>query len=185
MSTHHTTGAELQTLRELCGLSRDTLAGLCGVQARTVKHWEGGRSGVPDDVATMARTLARWVAAEAAEIVAQSLAERASHGGPVVLLRYREAAHLPGERKNGASMPTEAHGAALARVVLALRQQNPDEPPRVVWFDPAPYFAWLEAAGFAPGHGDTAAQRSRWARLQALPSQAIPPRGDQPPPAYP
>lgn len=185
MSTHHTTGAELQTLRELCGLSRDTLAELCGVQARTVKHWEGGRSGVPHDVATTARTLARWVAAEAAELLASAKATTAGHGGPVVLIRYRDATHLAAERKNGASVPTEAHGAALARVVLALLQQNPDEPPRVVWFEPAPYFAWLEAAGFAPGQGDSAAHRQRWARVHALPSQAIPPRGDQPPPAYP
>jgi len=49
-TTHQMTGAELQTLREACGLTREHMAQLKGVQARTIKHWENGRAGVPADV---------------------------------------------------------------------------------------------------------------------------------------
>ena len=63
MNTNHTiTGAELQTLREAAGLSRDALAELAQVQARTVKHWET-RTGaaVPADVAAIVTRLSGWV----------------------------------------------------------------------------------------------------------------------------
>ena len=73
MNTEHMTGAELQTLREACHLSRDELAALAGVQARTLKHWENGRAGVPGDVADLVRSMDARVSRAAREVLAQWL----------------------------------------------------------------------------------------------------------------
>lgn len=172
------TGAELQTLREACGLSRDTLGLICSVQARTVKHWEGGRAGVPDDVAQAVRQVARWVAVESAALAASIEREAAAGVAPVVLVRYREAAEIPAKLRAAGVLP-EVHGAMLARVVLQLSGVQ-NKPPRVVWFEPANYFEWLDTAGHKPSD-DSEQLRSQWAAVRALPAQAMPPRGDQPP----
>lgn len=188
------TGAELQTLREACGLSRDTLGLICSVQARTVKHWEGGRAGVPDDVAQAVRQVARWVAVESYDLAARIMREAdvLSYARPFftesqstegestaeVLVRYREPADMPANLRAAGVLP-EVHGAMLASVVLLLAGV-PDLRLRVVWFDPAAYFEWLHAAGHKPSD-DSEQLRSQWATLRALPAQAMPPRGDQPP----
>ena len=177
------TGAELQTLREACGLSRDTLGLICSVQARTVKHWEGGRSGVPDDVAQAVRQVARWVSVESfavrSSLISSEWRRRSAAGfSSVALVRYREAAEMP-ERLRAAGAIPEVHGAMLARVVMQLSSVG-TQPPRVVWFDPASYFEWLDTAGHKPSD-DSEELRSQWATLRALPAQAMPPRGDQPP----
>ena len=173
------TGAELQTLREACGLSRDTLGLICSVQARTVKHWEGGRSGVPDDVAQAVRQVARWVAVESAALAASIEREAAAGAAPAVLVRYREAAEMPAKLRAAGVLP-EVHGAMLARAACWRLAGLQDRGPRVVWFEPAPYFEWLHAAGHKPGD-DSEQLRSQWATLRALSAQAMPPRGDQPP----
>ena len=58
------TGAELQALREACGLDRDQFGEMCGVQGRSVKYWEM-RSGVPADVSEMILKLEAKVRADA------------------------------------------------------------------------------------------------------------------------
>jgi DNA-binding transcriptional regulator YiaG len=97
-ATNYMTGAELQTMREACHLSRDDLAGLVRVQARTVKHWENGRSGVPGDVAAVMRNIDQHATDMARHALGELLAMQAQAApGQVVdlvLLRYRRAADL-------------------------------------------------------------------------------------------
>lgn len=190
----HTTGAELQTLREAAGLSREALAELVGVQARTMKHWEHGRGGVPADVASVAQHWAQWVRATAQRlelgarewlrqfdpVQVHYLAEpeprtvAATPPGPLVLVRHQETAHMPhSDRQAGAR--ADCHGAAVALVVQRLALNG--LPARVVWFDPDAFTTWRSAHQA----DDTPASRAAWAQAAALPAQAIPPRGDQPP----
>lgn len=189
-------------MREAAGLSREALAQLVGVEARTVKHWEHGRTGVPADVAQVASNAAQWVSTAAQRLRLQSKRKHRGHpgteeatewhldgssrkieatpptpGAPVVLLRYRETGHI--HRTEAATGATaETHGAAVVQALqgLALDQV----PARVVWFDPAAYGAWVDAQRLA----DTPDTRQAWAEREALPAQAIPPRGDQPPPGF-
>lgn len=197
----HMTGAELQTLREAAGLSREALAERVGVQARTVKHWEHGRGGVPADVADVVRHLAGWVAEAAHRLRMQ--ARQIYHGQPgfgatqwgadgqplamqtgqatqpaqVVLMRYRETADMMASTAPNGTM-ADTHGAAVAQAMQGLALD--DIPARVVWFDPATYGAWIDAQRLA----DTPDMRAHWAQGQGLAAQAIPPRGDQPPPDF-
>ena len=62
-------GAELQCLREACGLNRDQFGALCGVQGRSIKYWEMSQSnhGVPADVTALIQELAAKVDAMAAD----------------------------------------------------------------------------------------------------------------------
>lgn len=199
--TEHTTGAELQTLREAAGLSRDSLAELVGVQARTVKHWENGRSGVPADVAAVVHNLAQWVNMNARNM--HAIARRQALGTPsatrttydedgepasieiapaeparpVVLLRYKHTADMmPGDQEQGAQ--ADCHGAAVGQVVQRLALDGVAA--RVVWFDPASFASWCQKTQA----DDTPAARQAWAEREALPAQAVPARGDQPPANY-
>ena len=184
------TGAELQTLREAAGLSREVLAGLADVQARTVKHWESrASSAVPADVAVMVRTSAAWVLKTARDNLRDILLQ--IHGGPmaagvaeamtgifpagadapqVVLVRYRETDHMrPQDRELG-----HLHGAMLARLVLDLIAHGMR--PRVVWFDPVDYDRWFDSTVKTGG----LISHARWA-AQAIASQTRPHAADQPP----
>lgn len=42
--------AKLKISRELCGLTREDLAAVAGVETRTIKYWERTDGRVPDDV---------------------------------------------------------------------------------------------------------------------------------------
>lgn len=197
----YTTGAELQTLREAAGLSREALAELVGVQARTVKHWESGRAGVPADVASVALRLADWVANAAHRLrmqarktyhgqISQAATTWSDDGEPlhmqlmpgtaparVVLVRYRETSHMHASTApNGTTADT--HGAAVTQAMQGLALDG--IPARVVWFDPDAFYTWRSAHQAE----DTPASRALWAQASALPAQAIPPRGEQPPPDF-
>lgn len=190
----HMTGAELQTLREAAGLSRDVLAGLANVQARTVKHWET-RTGaaVPADVADIVRQAAAWVAQASREGLRAALLQ--AHGGPmaagvagamagifpppddapeVVLVRYRDTAHMHAQDR-AQGLRSDVHGAMVARLVLDLQAHGMR--PRVVWFDPDAYSRWLTQEVDKP---DGAGARAAWA-AQAIEAQAWPHAADQPP----
>lgn len=194
LAHEYTTGAELQTLREAAGLNRDALAELVGVQARTVKHWENGRAGVPADVADVAHTLARWVRMAAdrmhtdtrhwlrqfepvqvhhiSEPEPRTLTAKPAY--PLVLVRYQHTADMPpAEQEKGAR--ADCHGAAVTQVVQRLALDGLAS--RVVWFDPASFASWRQDSQA----DDTPAARQAWAEHEAMPTQAIPPRGDQPP----
>jgi DNA-binding XRE family transcriptional regulator len=172
----HMTGAELQTLREACGLTREALAELAQVQARTVKHWETrAGSAVPADVATIVTRLSGWVLHAAREGLRQ-VQQAPENPADVVLLRYRETAHMrPQDVAQG--LRADLHGAMVARLVLDLASEG--HRARVVWFDPEDYSAWSVDLGthLTP---DTYADRAAWA-AQAVEAQARPHAGDQPP----
>lgn len=181
MTNDNMTGAELQTLREGLHLTRDDLAGLAGVQARTVKHWENGRSGVPDDVASMVQRLDMLATLAAREVI-DTLTASTGKNGAKVLYRYRSAEDFSRyEPSLNKIMPVSVHAATVARAQLGLQLLAPDparavQIVRVVWFDVAGFEAW-RSANQQP---NTQATRQQWA-AQALPAQAMPHRADQPP----
>lgn len=175
------TGAELQTLREACGLSRDELGELTSVAARTIKHWEHGRTGVPADVAELVRkidVLASLAANEAMQSVRMAIEQAGCMPDDVVMVRYRDAQDLAHYRPDMAGMPPALHGSIVNRLRLALPWLPGFErlPVRVVWMQPQAYEAWRSACQLP----DTEATRSQWA-AQQIDTQALPHRGDQPP----
>lgn len=166
------TGIELQTLREACHLTRDDLADLCAVQARTVKHWEQRNGGVPADVAAMVQAIEAQVQA-LAERMAQALRAEGAGAGPVVLVRYASSAELRRYCPELAPLPAGAYAAAMAR----LRWLVAPLAVRLVRFDAEDYEGWRATLG----QPDTEATRRNWAQAVALPDQAKAHRGDQPP----
>lgn len=154
----HMTGAELQTLRETCGLSRDEFATLADVAPRTVKHWENRAGGVPADVAKLAAELESAMRQAVIAHTERALFEHAPHGldAPVILTRYREGDAMP--RATWGTMLPSMQGACVARVRVALLGMG--RAVRVVWFD-----------------ADYTDPR------ETLKAQAIAHRGDQPPEA--
>lgn len=183
MTTDHMTGAELQTLREACHLARDDLAALAGVQARTVKFWENGRSGVPADVVDLMRKIDAKISHAARQVLSR-IATEAVKDGELVLTRYRCDADMQRYQPELCDLPVGAQAAIVARVRAGLvRQMVPYADGveamglRVVWFEPEQFEAWRAVHKLA---NDEAA-RATWA-AQALATQALPHRADQPPP---
>lgn len=173
------TGAELQTLREACGLTRDELGALAGVAARTVKHWENGRAGVPADVAGLVQRLDDTIqraADQGADVIGTATQDQ--HGAApneVILIRYRTPEDLARYRPDMAGLPASVHGAIIGRLCSAMRA-NGLQRARVVWMNPDDYEAWRAALRMTDGD----ATRAAWAAEQ-IPAQAIPHRADQPP----
>ncbi len=151
MNNDYMTGAELQALREACGLDRDQLGEKCGVQGRSIKYWEMGASnhGVPADVAALVLGLEAKVSADT-----QDALKRLTGRSGVILMRGADPL------KN----------AANTRVFVALRAIGQDV--RMVAFDYKAYRAQLRGQ-------DTPAARDAWAR-EALKQQAKPHKADQP-----
>ena len=149
------TGAELQCLREACGLDRDQLGERCGVQGRSIKYWETGSSnhGVPADVAAMVLEIDAQISKEAA----LQIQHYTGRDDDTVLVRTADPV------KN----------EVASRVYLALRRRG--QSVRIVAFDYQAYKALIEATGAK----DSPANRAEWAR-QAVKSQAKPHRADQP-----
>lgn len=173
------TGAELQTLREACGLSRDELGQLVDVQARTIKHWENGRASVPADVAELVQRLDDTLQTAAQHAIAAYSSGAAPPAG-VVLIRYASAEDMHRYRPELSKLPASVHGAIIGRVRAALRHLPglADQPARVVWLDAPAYDTWRAAAQLP----DSEATRQAWAAGQVQ-TQAIPHRADQPPTA--
>lgn len=177
-NSDYMTGAELQTLREACNLTREELASLCRIQARTVKHWEGGRAGVPDDVAQLVRAIdanIQEAAGQGLQVLQQMEAARGAPG-VVLLIRYRSAEDLARYRPDMAGMPPGIHGAMVGRARLAFLMASPKTPVRVVWLDPENYEVWRKNNA----KQDEETTRTEWA-FTAIEAQAMPHRGDQPP----
>lgn len=175
------TGAELQTLREACGMSRDDLAGRAGVQARTVKHWEHGRSGVPADVAELVRKVDAIVSSASAQALqALDNATRHADAAPadLVLLRYASAEDLARYRPDMAGQAPGVHGAIVARVRLGamLSPWLRACAVRIVWMRADEYEAWRAARSLPDGE----ITRAQWAAAE-VDNQASAHRGDQPP----
>lgn len=177
-NSDYMTGAELQTLREACNLTREELADLCRVQARTVKHWEGGRAGVPDDVGQLVRAIdanIQEAAGQGLQVLQQMETARGAPG-VVLLIRYRSAEDLARYRPDMAGMPPGIHGAMVGRARLAFLMASPKTPVRIVWLDPENYEIWRKNNG----KQDAETTRTEWA-FTAIEAQAMPHRGDQPP----
>lgn len=183
------TGAELQTLREACGMSREELAGLVEVQARTVKFWESGRSGVPADVADLMRRVDATVSlacSEALHQVRRAALEAMEYPADLVLLRYgADDAERYQVRDRFASLgpmcgaqAAAIQGAIVNRVRLTLPWFTGFEcvAVRVVWVRSELYEAWRATAGLV----DNEATRSQWAGGQVA-AQATAHKADQPP----
>ena len=177
------TGAELQTLREACGLTREDLATLAGVQARTVKHWENGHAaGVPADVADVVRKLDASLSAacnEGLQVIAAQAARKTWRApADVALIRYASADDLARYRSDMAGLPAGVHGALVARLRLLVPTLPgfADVAVRVVWMWSDDYEAWRQA-GAMP---DSEENRAGWAALQ-VDKQAPAHKADQPP----
>lgn len=156
MTNDYITGAELQALREACGLDRDQLGALCGVQGRSIKYWEAGQSnhGVPADVTTIVSDLADKVDTDTQETIERLM--RLS-SAPIVLFRTADPV------KNQVAL----------RAFVTLRSMDKDV--RLVAFDYRAYRAWLDASRLQ----DTPANKRVWA-LRLIKEQAKPHRADQP-----
>ena len=155
MTNAYMTGAELQALREACGLDRDQFGELCGVQGRSIKYWETGASnhGVPADVAEMVANLEAEISNDAANEISLRSKSKDCH----VLMRSsdpitNEIAH---------------------RVFLALRRRGQDV--RIVAFDVQAFKAWIASTG---GGRDTPESRQAWA-VQAVDQQARPHKAEK------
>jgi len=68
--TDSMTGGELQTVREYLGLTHDALAGILGVNPRTVRSWESGRDRIPERVREEVERIESDTAAAVGELVA-------------------------------------------------------------------------------------------------------------------
>ena len=177
------TGAELQTLREACHLSRDDLAELVSVEARTLKHWENGRSGVPSDVASAIQKLDDSINTHALQSIAKIQAAHNMESNSqldILLIRYRSAADLRKHMPHLAHMPAAAHGAIAARICTYLRMTPSLQAVKVhiVWMNVDIYEEWRTAYSLQ----DSSDTRNAWA-AHSLQNQAIPHRADQPPAA--
>ena len=165
------TGAELDTLRRACGWEREDLADLCQVQTRTIKHWQSGRAAVPDQVARFVRAQALWLQEltartlrEYAQVLEQARADKLGAPLEVVLVRYKDHAHIVGG--NGLETLTPPlHAALTLRVMLALQAQGLEV--RLVWFDPVAFDEWAKRQGV----GDSQANRAAWAAGEGLDAQ--------------
>lgn len=155
MKNEYITGAELQALREACGLDRDQLGERCGVQGRSIKYWEMGASnhGVPADVAALVVELEAQVREEADVIVYHYLMTQPDP----VLIR--------------SGIPLQ--NAANQRAFIELRRRGHNV--RLVAFDHKAYKAQIEASGAQ----DSPLNRAEWA-VRAVVQQSKPHRADQP-----
>ena len=130
------TGAELQTLREAARITREALAEACGVEARTVKHWETRKGfGVPADVWSTLADLIEWINKATGEAIE---AASTAPGAPVVLVRYRDSRDMP---KTAHGLRADVHGAVVSNAFMSLNALGRDA--RVVWFDPDSFAQWL------------------------------------------
>ena len=183
------TGAELQMLREACFLSREDLAGLCNVAARTVKHWENGRSGVPGDVADLVSLIDATITSASAQGLRQmqEVTQRAGAApADLVMLRYNEQeAERYRVRQQFASLgnmtgwqAAAIHGAIVnrLRLLMVIAPGLAGVPVRIVWMRGEEYEAWRSAQGMQ----DSETTRAAWAAGQ-VDKQAAAHRADQPP----
>ena len=154
MNNTYMTGAELQCLREACGLDRDQLGERCGVQGRSIKYWEMGASnhGVPADVAALVLELESAIQRDTANKIAH-------HAGAAGVVLVRTADPIKNE--------------VASRVYLELRRRGQNV--RLVAFDYKAYRAQIDASGAQDSH----LNRAEWA-VRAVVQQSKPHRADQP-----
>lgn len=111
------TPAELKTIREACGLPQSWLAQRAGVNERTVRYWESGKSTVPDDVGALVAGIDATLDRAAAQALEQARTLATVHGAPaaVDLYRYGTDEELWAARPDMRGLPVTCHAALLAR----------------------------------------------------------------------
>jgi len=139
----------MKTTREALGVPSEWLAQTVGVTVRTVRHWESGRTRVPDDVALLLDALLGQVREHALATATRELSP------PVNLLRFRDQEAL--RRATGLTWPVATHAIAQLRVLEQLRERGTQV--RLVWFNDTDCVTWASTR--------PAASPDEWARAQA------------------
>lgn len=121
--------AEFQTLRELCGYSREELADLMSIEVRTVRAWERPNGRPVDGAIDTLQATARRVC---------DLAERLLATNPTALPRLRD---LSAKSPYAEGFDACTWGAAVTQCVA----RRPDL--KVTWLMPELYAEWLRAKG--------------------------------------
>lgn len=104
------TGGELQTVREYLGLTGDALAGILGVQPRTLRAWEAGRDPIPYRVREEVEAVEAATARAVGEVVAGLRDARA----PAVVV-YRTDAEMHQARPDTAHLTARWWRHVVAR----------------------------------------------------------------------
>lgn len=152
------TPAELKTIREACGLTLPDLAAMAGVQERTARYWESGKSAVPADVEELINRLdisLTLAANQAVHLIAEHARKNPDAQIDVVLIRYKTDDDLHRYRPDMQDLPATAHAAIIYRTRATLA--NADIPSRIIYMEPDAYSAWLGK------RKDNEATRSAWA----------------------
>jgi len=112
--------AELKTIREGLGLTLQDVAGLTGVQQRTVQYWEAGTLSVPNRVGNMLEALEYRVEA----VVLKEIFEinKPKKGGHVTLERYQTDEDLHRERPDLIDLTARTHAVILNRIRRRLKR---------------------------------------------------------------
>ncbi len=160
------TPAELKTLREACGLTLPQLGALSGVQERTARYWESGKSRIPADVSQRIKQLDDSLSHAAGQAVQQLTAQAAAlpDGATLdtVLLRYRTDAELHNYRPDMYPFPAATHAALLYRVRDAAAEAGITC--RIIYMDPPRYESWRSRQDMP----DDEATRAAWAAVQPV-----------------
>lgn len=115
ISTTPITGGHLQAMRESLGFTGDDLAGVLGVNPRTVRSWEGGRDPIPErlgsEIAELIAERNRYV-----DELAQHLRDDIAHGREPVVRVYRTDGNMQRVRPDlGARWPVRWWRQVAAR----------------------------------------------------------------------
>lgn len=163
------TGAELQTMREACNLSRTDLALLIQVSADDIAEWEGEQTVIPSRTAHVIAQLDKMVhigVDAGIKAMKRSIATNRKGKTPkeYTLLRYRSHADLVRFEPIFQDVPNEIHGAIVTRFRDAMRHTPGLDTLtiRVIWMEPEAYEAWRNACQL-PNNDTT---RSAWAAQQ-------------------
>lgn len=103
-------GGELQTVREYLGLTIESLAGILGVNPRTVRSWEAGRDPIPERIRVEVEAVEQSTAEAVGELAA------ALHDARDVSVRvYRRDEDMWAARPDTAHLPARWWRHVVAR----------------------------------------------------------------------
>ena len=117
------TGAEYKTRREAFGLSAAEAAEFHRLKSdRTIRHWESGRSPVPEGAAAELLALDRRIDHAAGEATAHYREQLAQHGQlqTIELYRYSTPEAYAASRSDREGLPIGSHPVLIDRTRRAL-----------------------------------------------------------------
>ena len=149
--------AELKTLRESVGLSINELARMAGAQDHSVRNWESGKTGAPENVSSLLTALDRMlsISVDAALSFARDRINTDGKPTDIVLLRYKTDADLWQYQPDFEGLPVSVHTAMLKRARAALADLHVRT--SIVEMDTGLYKQWLN------GRADNTELRTEWA----------------------